>query len=196
MQSPHELVSIPAIPYHSSPMQTPETPIRNLIRYAQAAAIVLALAACATDDSAKQMAPNIGARMAPIAGGVGHGLVTFRPYEGGLTVVADVGGFSAGLYRIVVHTTPICTSPNGFSAGPPFVPAGATGPVAIPIRMWEQGTATLTIRVPGIVLAGPTGVEGKSLVLHASESGPLDAQPGVPNDRVACGVIGPIPTLF
>ncbi len=177
-------------------MQTAGPPIRNVTRLAQAAAIVLALAACASDDSAKKQVPNIGARMTPLAGGVGHGLVTFRPYDGGLTVVAGVGGFSAGSYRIVVHTTPVCTSPNGFSAGPPFVPAGATAPVAIPIRMWEQGTATLTIRVPGIALAGPTGVEGKSLVLHASESGPLDAQPGVPNDRVACGVIGPIPTLF
>jgi Cu-Zn family superoxide dismutase len=195
-RSVRELVSVPAIPYHSSPMQTAGPPIRNVTRLAQAAAIVLALAACASDDSAKKQVPNIGARMTPLAGGVGHGLVTFRPYDGGLTVVAGVGGFSAGSYRIVVHTTPVCTSPNGFSAGPPFVPAGATAPVAIPIRMWEQGTATLTIRVPGIALAGPTGVEGKSLVLHASESGPLDAQPGVPNDRVACGVIGPIPTLF
>jgi Cu-Zn family superoxide dismutase len=166
------------------------------MRFAQAAAIVIALAACAADDSAKPKTPNIGARMTPLAGGVGHGLVTFRPYDGGLTVVADVGGFSAGSYRIVVHTTPVCTSPNGFSAGPPFVPAGATAPVAVPIRMWEQGTATLTVRVPGVTLAGPTGVEGKSLVLHASASGPLDAQPGVPNDRVACGVIGPVPTLF
>ena len=45
-------------------------------------------------------------------------------------------------------------------------------------------------------LTGPNGIEGKSLVLHAGGSGPLDAQPGVPNERVACGVIGPIPTLF
>ena len=177
-------------------MQTTGFSLGKVVRIAQGVALLLALAACASDGAGKQKTANIGARLQPIAGGVGHGLVVFRPYDGGLTVVADVGGFSAGSYRIVIHTTPVCTSPNGFSAGPPFVPAGATAPVAVPIRMWEQGTATLTIRVPGIVLAGPAGVEGKSLVLHASESGPLDAQPGVPNDRVACGVIGPVPTLF
>ena len=64
------------------------------------------------------------------------------------------------------------------------------------IRMWEQGTATLSTRVPGLALSGPAGIEGHSVVLHASQFGPLDAVPGVANDRVACGVIGPIPTLF
>jgi Cu/Zn superoxide dismutase len=96
----------------------------------------------------------------------------------------------------VVHTTPVCTSPNGFSAGPPFLLPGTGTPVVVSAVIYHQGTATLTIRVPGVTLGGPTGVEGKSLVLHASETGPLDAQPGVPNDRVACGVIGPVPTLF
>ena len=113
-----------------------------------------------------------------------------------VTFVADVGGFSGGPYRFVIHTNPVCTSPNGFSAGPPFVPPGTGAPVVVPAVIYHQGTATLTTRVPGIALGGPNGVEGKSLVLHASESGPLDAQPGVPNDRVACGVIGPVPTLF
>ena len=110
--------------------------------------------------------------------------------------VADVGGFAAGPYRFVIHTTPVCTSPNGFSAGPPFVLPGTTAPVAVPALIMHQGTATLSTRVPGITLNGPAGVEGKSVVLHASESGPLDAVPGVRNDRVACGVIGPIPTIF
>jgi Cu/Zn superoxide dismutase len=177
-------------------MQTPGPPHRKLLCVAQVALVALALAACASDDSAKRKALNIGARLQPLQGGVGHGLVAFKPYDGGLVVVADVGGFSAGSYRIVIHTTPVCTSPNGFSAGPPFVPAGATAPVAVPIRMWEQGTATLSERIPALTLSGPAGIEGKSIVLHASASGPLDAVPGVPNDRVACGVIGPIPTLF
>ena len=92
--------------------------------------------------------------------------------------------------------TPICTSPNGFSAGPPLVLPGAAEPVAVPFRIWEQGTATLSTRVPGLTLKGPGGIEGRSIVLHASQSGSLDAVPGVVNDRVACGVIGAVPTLF
>ena len=161
-----------------------------------AGAFVFCLAACASsDEPGRKPSVAIGARMRPIAGGVGHGLISFRPYDGGLVLVADVGGFSAGPYRIAIHTTPVCTSPNGFSAGPPFVPAGATEPVVVPIRMWEQGTATLTTRIPGLALSGPAGIEGHSVVLHASQFGPLDAVPGVVNDRVACGVIGPIPTF-
>ena len=169
-------------------------------RGALAASLAALLGACASgDDGASRGAKStgaIGARVGPIAGGVGHGLITFRPYDGGLTLVADVGGFSSGPYRIAIHTTPVCTSPNGFSAGPPFVLAGGTEPVVVPLRIWEQGTATLSQRVPGLTLTGPTGIEGKSIVLHASQLGSLDATPGVVNDRVACGVIGVVPTVF
>jgi Cu-Zn family superoxide dismutase len=204
----HELASTTRIAYdalrHSAlkmRIATTKFFAASVIRRAAplAAAVAVTLAACASRDDAPRGAPStgaIGARLQPIAGGVGHGLITFRPYDGGLTMIADVGGFSAGWYRIAIHMTPICTSPNGFSAGPPLVLPGATDPVVVPIRMWEQGTATLSTRVPGITLAGPTGIEGRSIVLHASQSGPLDATPGVVNDRVACGVIGAVPTLF
>ena len=181
-------------------MRTSKSKLRGAARAVLASGFALALAACASGDDAGprggKSSAAIGARLQPVAGGVGHGLITFRPYDGGLVLVADVGGFSAGAYRIVIHTTPVCTSPNGFSAGPPFVPAGATEPLIVPIRMWEQGTATLSTRIPGAVLSGPAGIEGKSVVLHASQFGPLDATPGVGNDRVACGAIGPVPTLF
>jgi Cu/Zn superoxide dismutase len=167
-----------------------------------ALAVVLAgaLMACASGDERggrdSRSSSNIGARLGPIAGGVGHGLITFRPYDGGLVMVADVGGFSAGPYRIVIHVTPVCTSPNGFSAGPPFVLPGKEAPVVIEATIYHQGTASVVTRIPGLALTGPAGIEGKSVVLHASGSGPLDASPGIPNDRVACGVIGVIPTLF
>jgi Cu/Zn superoxide dismutase len=177
-------------------MQMTESSFRNVLRVAQLAMAVLAVAACASEGVSKQKTAAVGARLQPIAGGVGHGLVTFQPYDGGLTVVADVGGFSGGPYRFVIHTTPVCSSPNGFSAGPPFVLPATGAPVVVPAVIYHQGTVTFTLRVPSISLTGPNGIEGKSLVLHASESGPLDAQPGVANDRVACGVIGPIPTLF
>ena len=177
-------------------MQTSGSSHRNLMLFVQVATIMLAVAACASDEP-KQKPVNIGARLQPIGGAAGRGLVMFKPYDGGLTVVADVGGFSGGPYRLAIHTTPVCTSPNGFSAGPPFPFPGTGAPVVVPSTITiDQGTATLTTRVPGIALGGPNGIDGKSIVLHASESGPLDAQPGVPNDRVACGVIGPIPTFF
>ena len=108
----------------------------------------------------------------------------------------EVGGFNKGPYRIVIHDTPVCTSPNGFSAGPPFVLPGTGAPVVVGMTIDVQGTAGVVTRVPGLALSGPAGVEGRSVVLHASQSGSLEASPGVPNDRVACGVIGLIPSIF
>jgi Cu/Zn superoxide dismutase len=168
------------------------------------AALALALAgsigACASGDDpgarGSKSASATGARLWQIGGGGGHGLVTFRPYDGGLVMVADIGGFTAGSYRIVVHATPVCTSPNGYSAGPPFLLPDAGAPVVVALTIHQQGTATMTTRIPGLALSGPAGIEGRSVVLHASRSGTLEASPGGPNDRVACGVIGPIPTIF
>ncbi len=167
----------------------------------QAFALALAggLAACASGEDpglrGSKSSNAVGARLSPIAGGVGHGLITFRPYDGGLVMIADFGGFSTGQYRIVIHATPNCTSPNGFSAGPPLVLPGAAAPVVVSTIVYEQGTATLVTRIPGIAFTGPAGVEGRSIVLHASGTGSLEARPGVPNDRVACGVIGAIRSL-
>ena len=115
-------------------------------------------------------------------------------------LVADVGGFSPGPYRIVIHATPICTSPNGFSAGPPFVAAGSTGAPVIVMRprICDQGSADVVDADPGLTLdRAPRASTGKSIVVHAGATGSLDAAPGVPNDRVACGVIGVVSrTLF
>jgi Cu/Zn superoxide dismutase len=170
------------------------------VRPALAIALAGAIAACASGDDrdarGSKSASAIGARLAQIGGGGGHGLVTFRPYDGGLVMVADVGGFTGGSYRIVIHATPVCTSPNGFSAGPPFLLPETGAPAIVAMTIHHQGTASIATRVPGLALSGPAGIEGRSIVLHASRSGSLEASPGVPNDRVACGVIGPISSFF
>ena len=170
------------------------------MRAAFALALTGLIAACASgDDLALRGTKSVsatGARLGPIGGGSGHGLITFQPYDGGLVLVADVGGFNAGSYRIVIHATPVCTSPNGFSAGPPLLLPETGAPVIVAMTIHHQGTATITTRVPGPALSGPAGIEGRSVVLHASRSGSLEASPGIPNDRVACGVVGPVPSLF
>jgi Cu-Zn family superoxide dismutase len=161
--------------------------------------LAVAIAACASADDqgarGSRSASATGARLGPIAGAVGRGLVAFRPYDGGLTMNAEIGGFSPGPYRIVIHANPVCTSPNGFSAGPPLALPETGAPVIVAVNVLHQGTASLITRVPGLALSGPAGIEGRSVVLHAGLSGPLDASPGVANDRVACGVIGALPTF-
>jgi len=94
-----------------------------------------------------------------------------------------------GTMRVVIHSGGICTSPNGFSAGPPWMPPGATEPVIIRIFATDNQYGATTARLPGIHVDGPDGLRGKSVVVHFGATSSLDAQPDIPNNRVACGVI-------
>ena len=157
-------------------------------------ALVLALAgvltACAADDEAKKPPPDPGlaAQLRPVSDSAIKGFASFRAYDGGVTVSVDVYGYP-GTIRVVIHSTGICTSPNGFSAGPPWIPPGATEPPMIRIAVSDNLYGNATARLPGIKMDGPDGIRGKSVVVHRGNTGSLDAQPNVPNDRVACGVI-------
>jgi Cu/Zn superoxide dismutase len=158
---------------------------------ALAAALAGVLASCASDDEAKKPPPDpgVGARLRPTSGSAITGLVTFQPYEGGVTATVSVLAGIPGGWRVVVHTTGICTSPNGFSAGPPWIAPGSTEPPTIRIVTNNNEYGNATARLPGLTIDGPNGIRGKSVVVHFGITSSLDAQPGIPNDRVACGVI-------
>ena len=53
--------------------------------------------------------------------------------------------------------------------------------------------ATLTVRLSGVPVEQ---LNGRSVVLHDSVRGPYTAQPGVPNARIGCGVIGTLKSLL
>ena len=160
-------------------------------RIALALALAGFLAACASDEEAKKPPPNPGVRaqLQPTAGSAIHGVVTFQPYEGGVDAAVTVWAGNAGLMRIVIHSTGVCTSPNGFSAGPPWIPPGAKEPPIIWIANTDAQYGIASKRLPGVGIDGPDGIRGKSVVVHLGSSSSLDAQPGVPNNRAACGVI-------
>ena len=161
------------------------------VTIALAVALTGVLAACASDEQAKKPPPDpgVGARLRPTSGSTINGLVTFQPYDGGVTVAVSVAPGTPGVARVVVHTTGLCTSPNGFSAGPPWIPPGATEPPTIRVVTTDNEYGNATTRLPGIKIDGPDGIRGKSVVVHRGATGSLDAQPDVPNNRVACGVI-------
>jgi Cu/Zn superoxide dismutase len=73
---------------------------------------------------------------------------------------------------------------------------GTAQPAAVQVSLNEDGIGQVSARLPGLTLDGPNGIIGKSVVVHAGAVGSLGAQPGVPNDRSACGVIGPVVPLF
>jgi Cu/Zn superoxide dismutase len=158
---------------------------------ALAAVAAAFLASCASDEAAKKPPPDpgVGAQLRPTSGSSIRGLVTFQPYDGGVTAAASFYTGITGNWRAVIHATGICTSPNGFSAGPPWIPPGATEPPTIRMVTTDNDYGSATIRMPGLKIDGPDGIRGKSVVIHFGATGSLDAQPGVPNNRAACGVI-------
>jgi len=131
------------------------------------------------------------ARFRPIGGSSLTGAAILSAYDGGVRMQVNFNGRAAGQYRVMIHATGNCSSPNGFSAGAPWAPPG------VPLR--EEGfpilknddTAVFVVRLPGYRIDGPDGVLGRSVVVHDGALGSLSAQPGVPNNRIACGVVGP-----
>ena len=147
-----------------------------------------ALAAAATSNV-------VGGLLHPLAGGAVDGSVTFQRRDGAAMMQAHVTGLIPGVYRVALHATGNCSSRNGFSAGPPWAPAGQA-PAVYTMATNSEGTATLSVRIPGLALEGPEGAFGRSVVVHAGGVGSLDTRPDVANGRIACAVIGTAPSML
>jgi Cu/Zn superoxide dismutase len=103
----------------------------------------------------------------------------------------------AGRFRIAIHETPNCTSPNGFSAGPVWAPpaAGKRAEDLVPVQYADaEGNAEISLRVAGLRAGGINGVAGHSVVVYAGGD-VTEARPDQPNARIACGVFEPAQPL-
>ncbi|MDQ6620201.1 MAG: superoxide dismutase family protein [Pseudomonadota bacterium] len=171
---------------------------------------VLWLSGCGTVDRASSFffgsgsgehsrVPGLEATLSAIGGSAVTGSVRFVPRGDGVAMLVQINGLAPGRFRVLVHASGNCTSPNGFSAGAPWSPLSATTPLydRVPIvATGTDGTGTLTVRLSGVAMDGPNGLSGRSVVVHDTANGPFTAEPGVPNNRIACGVIGPLHLLF
>ena len=157
-------------------------------------AAIAVLSACESKGPAETPAdaapaPSaVGARLQSKGGSALKGLVLFKARAGGVTMVISLQDIAPGPYRVAIHTTGNCSSPNTFSAGPPWTPPGRA-PQVYNVAAGNGNLVQTTASLDGVALEGPNGVLGKSVVVHQGLTGPLDAQPGVANDRIACGVI-------
>jgi Cu-Zn family superoxide dismutase len=170
--------------------------MRHVVRGAGVAVLVAGLfAGCQTAKDSSGVPPGPAApvvaeaRFAPIGGSSLTGAAIIHAYPAGVELKVNFNGAAPGRYRVMVHQTGNCTSPNGFSAGPPWAPPG--------VKIAEEGypilknddSASYVVRLAGYRIEGPDGVMGRSVVVHAGAIGPLDAKPGVANERIGCGVI-------
>jgi Cu/Zn superoxide dismutase len=112
----------------------------------------------------------------------------------GIAVLVSAINLPLGEYRVSFNENANCSSPNGFSAGPPWAPAGMNPRELIPIFTNGDGNAEASATVRGVRLNGENGVAGRSVVVYRGRS-VTEARPDVPNNRVACGVFQPAQTL-
>ena len=173
-------------------------------RTALAALLALALAGCQNvKDVGSEVfsgGNSVEAAMAPVGNNAATGVVKFNPTGSGVAMLVHITGLLRMEYRVVIHSNGNCSSPNGFAAGPPWIPPGAVEHATAGVPpAWSSGdysALTMVVRIAGLRVDGPNSLAGKAVILHAGAKGSLDAEPGVPNNRIACGVVGPVRSFF
>lgn len=175
------------------------------LRLAWVAALIVVAGCGSTGTSFKSMfEPMDGTK----PGGPGPGLVA--PLRGlgsavsgrvrvidradGVTVLVSVINLPNGQYRVAFHPNGNCSSPNGFSAGPPWAPPGLDPKTLIAPLMNQDGNTEASTFVRGVHTSGENGLAGRSVVIYLGGL-VTDAQPDVPNNRAACGVFEPTQLL-
>ena len=188
-------------------MRRPSAAIGGTCRFRSGASRALSLAALTAVVGGCQMAqqasdavtgvgPSVEARFTGAGGSAVTGAAVLKSYDGGVIMMVTFANIGPGPYRVAIHANGNCSSPNAFSAGPPWAPPGHEGPVPILRLIKSDDLSAYTIRLPGYRVEGPDGIMGRSVVVHSGAQGSLEAQPGVPNNRIACGVIGVPRSIF
>lgn len=147
----------------------------------------------AADETTTEKGPDYGqvAPLRAIGGSAIFGKIRVVDRGEGASILVSMMNVPPGDYRIAFHETPNCTSPNGFSAGPAWAPAGKDPRTFVPVQSVNtEDRVELSLRVPSLRAAGPNGVAGHSVVVYAGQK-VTEARPGVPNERMACGVFEP-----
>ena len=164
-----------------------------------AACVALALAGCSgvkigfahDEDEPVKDTTDYGqiASLRPIGGSAVSGKVRVVDRGDGASVFLSLMNVPPGDYRVAITERANCTSPNGFSAGAPWAPAGKDPYALIPVLSANSDSShvELSMRVPALHTKGANGVAGRSVVLFQGRK-VTDAKPDVPNERMACGV--------
>jgi Cu-Zn family superoxide dismutase len=166
-----------------------------------ASAVVLGGCESSKDATAPRFGPGSGldAPLQALGASAVNGRVSFAQRDNGVVLSLTIYGLRVGRYRVVIHTTGNCSSPNGFSAGPPYSPPGVTPPLETqvpPFWIYDGNSSEVSMRLTGVSLDGPNSILGRSVIVHEGAEGSLETVPNVRNGRVACGVIGPVKTMF
>ena len=152
--------------------------------------------------SAKTGAVAVAA-VQPLGASTARGIVRFTQLEHGVEVYADIKGLAPGSHGFHIHEYGDCSAVDGSSAGGHFNPEGKPhgGPDSAEAHAGDYGNldadasghAVLKVVSHRITLGpGPSGVLGRSVIVHA-KADDLTSQPaGNSGPRIGCGVITPL----
>ncbi len=173
-----------------------------ILRNAALAATAGALAACAAVDATKESVagkgPVVEAQLKAPGNGPWQGTVKFTDRGDGVLVTVFITNIAPGTYRLAIHANGNCSSPNFFSAGPPWAPPGSTRPaaeLAPELHTNSEGDMQRTFQIPGVHISGENSLQGRSVVLHWGRNAE-DTKPGEANNRALCGVVGPVTSFM
>jgi Cu/Zn superoxide dismutase len=175
-----------------------ELPAMRLPGFVFNVVMSLALAACAGVDGAPSKAPVVEASLKVSGGRSSNGSAKFTDRDNGVLVTVFVTNVRQGSYQLAIHANGNCSSLNFFSAGPAWAPPGSARSgkeLAHTVQTNSEGDIVTTFQMPGLRIGGDNGLAGRSVVLHWGRTVD-DAQPGVPNNRALCGVVGPVTSFF
>jgi Cu-Zn family superoxide dismutase len=173
-----------------------------------AAAMALALAACATqrNEEGPLAAESLGASTAAAditdAGGRAVARVTAEEAGEGVRLRIEATGMPAGAYGAHVHATGRCDAPAFTTAGPHWNPSGRQHGKDNPAGMHKgdlpnllvgaDGRGSFEYTVLGAAVGGPGGMidaDGAAVVIHQRPDDYRTDPSGNSGDRIACGVL-------
>ena len=172
-------------------------------RIAAAAAVAVLAAGCSSSfkqemSSLVPEGPGLVARLrSPTSAATGT--VRVVDYRDGVSVQLVISNLIPGQYRVALHENGNCSSPNLFSAGPPWAPpeSGKSPDDLLPgfLANNDGNQNGYVAFIKGVHADGPGSLRGRSIVVHwGNRVG--EALPGQPNNRVACGVLEPAQQLM
>jgi len=150
--------------------------------------------------AAAAQAQTATATLAPTAGSMTAGTVSFTQKGNRVAVVAKVSGLTPGSHGFHIHEKGDCSAPDGMSAGGHFNPTGKPhGNPNLPdhhagdmpmLLADASGNASLSSDLEVITIgSAATDIIGKAVIVHKDPDDFTTQPTGNSGARVACGVI-------
>ncbi len=175
--------------------------MKSIVRGVAILAAAAFVAGCSsTKGPAYEASVGLDARMTG-SGSTATG--SFRVYDAkdgsGVNVQLTLINALPGTYLITLHERGNCRSPNLFSAGPAWAPPGSGKTPADLLPTFSTNSdgdmQNYGAFIRGAHVDGPQGLVGKVVVVQFGR-GVSDAEPGLPNKRMACGMLEYVKPIF